>query len=307
MRQFQSVSKPVVTKAAVGTEADVAKVLQTQSNAGQVSSEYGVSARRLIVRGKGEVDKPMRSGVSIIKPNLAMPESVIGTDDRIRVLDPETMPWRMICSLEISGRTGRGIGTGWFAGPKTIITAGHCVYHPNFGGWADEIKIYPGRYGSNFPFPQNSDFQQPIVSSKFDSVEGWVKDLNADYDLAVIHLTEPAGNETGWFSIAVKDDATLDDLLVNISGYPADLDFGRYQYFAASKIAEVKLNRFFYTADTYGGQSGAPVWYQDEADRPVVIGIHSYGVGNFTLNSATRINTDTFQVIKGWIDADNQI
>lgn len=123
----------------------------------------------------------------------------------------------------------------------------------------------------------------------------------------MIHLSEPVGNETGWFSIAVKDEAALSDLLVNVSGYPADRDFGRYQYFAASKIAEVKPSRFFYTADTYGGQSGAPVWYQDEAARPVVIGIHSYGVGTFTLNSATRINADVFQVIKGWIDADNQI
>ena len=267
----------------------------------------GVSGKRLLVQGKGEVDRPTRSFLSIAKPNVLMLESVINTDDRIRVLDPETMPWRMICSLEISARTGRGIGTGWFAGPKTIITAGHCVYHPNFGGWANEIKIYPGRYGSNFPFPQNSDFQKPIVSTQFDSVEGWVTDLNTDFDLAVIHLSEPVGNETGWFSIAVKDEAALSDLLVNVSGYPADRDFGRYQYFAASKIAEVKPSRFFYTADTYGGQSGAPVWYQDEAARPVVIGIHSYGVGTFTLNSATRINADVFQVIKGWIDADNQI
>jgi V8-like Glu-specific endopeptidase len=173
MNPHNSVSKPSVTMAAFEmAEAEVTEVLQSEGSAGQVPPEYGVSAKRLLVRGKGDLEKPTRSSLSIVNPSVLTPESVIGTDDRIRVLDPETMPWRMICSLEISGRTGKGIGTGWFVGPKTIITAGHCVYHPNFGGWANEIKIYPGRYGTNFPFPQKPDFQKPIVSSKFDSVEG---------------------------------------------------------------------------------------------------------------------------------------
>lgn len=108
MRQFQSVSKPFVTKAAFRTEAEVAQVLQTQGNAGQASPEYGVSGKRLLVQGKGEVDRPTRSFLSIAKPNVLMLESVINTDDRIRVLDPETMPWRMICSLEISARNWKG-------------------------------------------------------------------------------------------------------------------------------------------------------------------------------------------------------
>lgn len=279
--------------------------LKTEGSTGEAPSEYGVSARKLLVRGKGELNRPKLSDVSVIQP--PRPETVFDIDDRIRVLDSETLPWRMICSLEIRGTVGGGIGTGWFAGPKTIITAGHCVFHPNLGGWAKEIKIAPGRYGSEFPFPNDATTQKPLVSQKFEALKGWTDDLNTDFDYAVIHLNQPIGNETGWFSIAVQDDATLKGLLVNVAGYPGDRDFGRYQYFASSKIDKILANRFFYEADTYGGQSGGPVWFQDDNDQPVVIGIHSYGRGgDFTLNSATRINADVFQVLKSWIDADNQ-
>ncbi|UIE38401.1 trypsin-like serine peptidase [Leptodesmis sichuanensis] len=268
-----------------------------------------MSARKLLVRGKGEgeLTKSSFSDVSIAAVIQPRPETLIGADNRVRILDSETLPWRMICSLEIRGVTGSGIGTGWFAGPKTIITAGHCVFHPNLGGWAKEIKIAPGRYGAEFPFPKDTTIPRPLASQKFEALKGWTEDLNTDFDYAVIHLNQPIGNETGWFSIAVQDDATLKGLLVNVAGYPGDRDFGRYQYFASSKIDKVLPTRFFYEADTYGGQSGGPVWFQDGTDQPVVIGVHSYGVGgSFTLNSATRINADVFQVLKGWIDADNQ-
>ena len=57
-------------------------------------------------------------------------ETVIGPDDRILVKDTSRFPWRAIAQLEITpqaGNAGPLIGTAWFAGPKTLITAGHCV------------------------------------------------------------------------------------------------------------------------------------------------------------------------------------
>jgi glutamyl endopeptidase len=298
IRQFEIVGNPQNTEIGLGVDIP----LKIKGSTGQSPTEYGVSSQKLIVSGKGELKKPTFSNISVIQPPQA--ETVISIDDRVHVLDSETLPWRMICSLEIQGTIGGAIGTGWFAGPRTIITAGHCVFHPNLGGWAKEIKIAPGRYGSDFPFPKDATISKPLTSQRFEALKGWTEDLNTDFDYAVIHLDQPVANETGWFSIAVQDDATLKGLLVNVAGYPGDRDFGRYQYFASSKIDKVLSNRFFYEADTYGGQSGGPVWFQDDANQPVVIGVHSYGVGgSFTLNSATRINTDVFQVLKNWIDA----
>jgi glutamyl endopeptidase len=298
IRELETVNNPQAPPREVGL------VLKTDGNSGEAPAEYGISAKRLLVRGKGELNKPLIvSDLRVVRGS--MPESVIGPDDRIRVLDSETFPWRMVCSLKINGTVGGGIGTGWFAGPKTIITAGHCVFHPSLGGWAKEIVVFPGRFESEIPFPKNPAYQKPIVSRRFSAVKGWTEDLNTDFDYAAIHIDDPVGTETGWFSIAVLENDALKDLLVNVAGYPADRDFGRNQYFCADKIEKVQSNRFFYAADTYGGQSGGPAWFQDDSDQPVVIGIHSYGVGgSFTLNSATRINDEIFNVLKSWIDAD---
>ncbi len=279
-------------------------ISKTEGNVGQAPTGYGISAQRLLVRGKGELNKTVAApDLRVIRSPGA--ESVIGRDDRTKVLDSETLPWRMICSLRITGTTGGAIGSGWFAGPKTIITAGHCVFHPDLGGWAREITIYPGRFGENFPYPKNPAYTKPTVSSRFSTVRGWTENLNPDFDYAVIHIDDPVGNETGWFSIANLTDDALKGRLINVSGYPGDRDFGRNQYFASDKIEKVQPHRFFYSADTYGGQSGGPAWYQDENDQPVVVGIHSYGVGgSFTINSATRINADVFNIVQDWINAD---
>ncbi|MGB8703129.1 MAG: trypsin-like peptidase domain-containing protein, partial [Thermosynechococcaceae cyanobacterium] len=256
IRQFETVSSPQEAPTEVGV------ILKTDGNSGEAPAEYGISAQRLLVRGKGELNKPrIASDLRVIRGS--MPESIIGSDDRTQVVDSETMPWRMICSLKINGTVGGGIGTGWFAGPKTIITAGHCVFHPNLGGWAKEIVIFPGRFESEIPFPKNPAYQKPIVSRRFSAVKGWTEDKDTNFDYAAIHIDDPVGNETGCFSIAVLDNDDLKGLLVNVAGYPGDRDFGRNQYFAADKIEKVQSNRFFYAADTYGGQSGGPAWFQD--------------------------------------------
>ncbi len=301
IRQLEVVKNPQETPNLAREEVDV--ILKTDGNSGQTPIDYSISAERLLVSGKGELNKPrIVSDLRVIRGS--MPESIIGRDDRTKVIDSENRPWRMICSLKINGRVGGAIGTGFFVAPKIIITAGHCVFHPNLGGWAKEIIISPGRFESEHPFPKNPAYQKPIVSHRFITVKGWTEDQNPDFDYAAIYIDDPIGNETGWFSMAVLDNDALKGRLVNIAGYPGDRDFGRNQYFCADKIDKVQSNRFFYTADSYGGQSGGPCWFQDDNNQPIVIGIHSYGVGgDFTLNSATRITAENFKVLKGWIDA----
>src|ERR1700758_209107 len=106
MIELKSVSKPhspfesaeSVTRAA------------SEGCAGTATAEESRSERHLAVRGKGG---PLR-------PPL---ETVIGRDERVRIVDTDLAPWRMICALRMRGETGPGaIGTGWFIGPKTLLT-----------------------------------------------------------------------------------------------------------------------------------------------------------------------------------------
>src|SRR5262249_41793353 len=59
-------------------------------------------------------------------------ETVHGEDNRIQVQETNKYPYRINASLLITARDGsQWIGTGWFIGNRTLITAGHCVYITN--------------------------------------------------------------------------------------------------------------------------------------------------------------------------------
>jgi hypothetical protein len=99
-------------------------------------------------------------------------EVVIGTDDRVQVKDTEQYPWRASASLLITAAdNSQWIGTGWFISPRTLVTAGHCVYIKNSGvpnrdGWVKKIQVMPGRSGDKLPFGG-------VTATEFYSVKGW--------------------------------------------------------------------------------------------------------------------------------------
>ena len=64
-------------------------------------------------------------------------EIVLGSDDRQMIADTSASPFAWICGLSMTDSTGtQWLGTGWLAAPGLVITAGHCVYLTNQGGWA---------------------------------------------------------------------------------------------------------------------------------------------------------------------------
>ena len=71
-------------------------------------------------------------------------------------------------------------------------------------------------------------------------------------------------------------------------------------------IVRVSERRIFYETDTYGGQSGAPVWIHEmEQSPPLAVGVHAYGVGGtpadlgITANSAPRIIPEVLDRLTG--------
>ena len=72
-------------------------------------------------------------------------ESICGEDDRVQIKAATAPPWRMIAKLLITvGDGGQYVGTGWFISPRTVMTAGHCVFSNRSGGWAKSIRVIPG-------------------------------------------------------------------------------------------------------------------------------------------------------------------
>jgi len=265
------------------------------ATSGQADQTTARATTHFIVKGKRQ--QPLRQPSSPF-------ESILGdVDRRKQILETDLTPWRMICSLEIVGQNGLNyIGTGWLAAPRTVVTAGHCVFDPGeLGGWAQSIKVVPGRNGSDKPL-------DIVESSSFSTTDRWQASQDPDFDYAAIHLDKDLGTKLGTFGMAVLPDADLTNRLVNVSGYPVSPGNGELQYFHANRVNAITGRRLFYDIDTIGGQSGSPVWaYLDGSDDPVVVAIHAYGLGgvpanlHVRANSGPRILVDVLEVIKEWI------
>ncbi|MDB5248319.1 MAG: hypothetical protein JWQ40_2713 [Segetibacter sp.] len=219
-------------------------------------------------------------------------EVIIGVDNRVKISPTTSYPWRAICALKITAQNGsKWIGTGWLISPRTVITAGHCVYMHDEGGWAKSIEVIPAQ----------NDLQRPYFSgssSYLKSVTGWTQSKNRENDYGAIILPSSfrPGDTTGYFGYSVKDDSYLMSSVLNLSGYPGDKG-GDQQWFMALKPKSLSSRVITYDIDTMGGQSGAPVWIK-VGDARYCVGIHTNG--HTSGNSATRIVTAVFDNLKAW-------
>jgi V8-like Glu-specific endopeptidase len=214
-------------------------------------------------------------------------EVIVDQDDREQVTDTSEFPWRCICSLAITAANGeRFIGTGWLAGPNTVLTAGHCVYMHDAGGWVQQIGVYPARNGDDTPYS--------YVSNVFRSVTAWIQNQDSGYDYGAILL--PEATPVGFFGYSSLTDAELSGLLVSLYGYPSDKPqgtlWGHYR-----QLTQVLPRNLRYNIATVGGQSGAPVWDKN-GDQRSVVGIHT--TGDVSGNRATRITDEVFDNIETW-------
>ena len=227
-------------------------------------------------------------------PGIGLP-TVHGVDNRVQITGTSVYPWRVHASLLITARDGSlWIGTGWFIGPHTLMTAGHVVYIKNSGvpgrdGWVRSIQVMPGRNGGSLPYGS-------VTSTSFRSVTGWTTDGDSTYDYGAIIIPTNLGNTVGWFGFGVYSDADLVATVVNISGYPGDKPTGT-QWYDARRVASVGPRKVFYDIDTAGGQSGSAV-YRIVSGGRYGVGIHAYG-GAVT-NSGTRITSSVFANMVAW-------
>ncbi len=227
-------------------------------------------------------------------------ELIIGSDDRVLVTNNEAYPWHCICSLLITAKNGGVyLGTGWLVSPRLLLTAGHCVYMHNEGGWASQIEVIPGRNGASRPFGS-------VITRDLRSVRGWTRDRDRDYDYGAILLPEERrlGEELGWFGFAARTDDHFSGITLNLSGYPGDGGKAGSerqqgtQWFNSREVKDANEKQITYEIDTWGGQSGSPVWEMTSDGSRYGLAIHTWGTT--VSNGATRITREVFDNIINW-------
>jgi V8-like Glu-specific endopeptidase len=247
-------------------------------------------------------------------------ETVIGVDNRTRLLDTQMAPWRMICAIRARWGSRLMVGTGCFIGPDTILTAGHVTYAREFQKLAQQIEVIPG-----LSIERGGGEKRPYGSAMARAVhvhENWKNGFSPRFDVSVIKLDKPLGQQVGWFGLGARP---REELLLNwahVTGYPGEMKEERpagaladtapiqaaQLWHHAAPIEEIENGRLFYKTDTTPGQSGAPVYVLSEAGQygaPQVVGVHAYGSrstpGAIGLaNSGVWIDADMLTKILAW-------
>jgi len=241
-----------------------------------------------------EIDLPRRRN-RLRRPNGL--QNVIGdSDDRVPITDTSRIPARSIAQLRI--QTGIGeerCGTAWLIGPRTLATAAHNLISPDAG---ETVSIVAGL---GFDGTTARGGWHKVVDNTFRQAWRDNPSPNNVNDYAVLKISDPAvGNKFGWFGYANYDDAKFPNMILNIFGYPVDVDHPGYMYASAGRIVRTTSARLFYDCDAGGGMSGGPVVARF-GEKRIAVGIHV--AGGTSSNVATRITASAFSLFeehKNW-------
>lgn len=214
-------------------------------------------------------------------------EYVIGRDDRQRLSPAAT---QMVWVYGERGRTGWGC-SGSFIGSRVILTAAHCLYNHDAGGWASYVQVVPGRDGNSAPFGGIDAYDLYIPIGYADQRPGSIESVFYDYGLII--LSTNVGDLAGALGVGILSDASLRSPTFEpfTVGYPGDKPTGTQWGTITSAFLQVTEDLLFTDLDIYGGQSGSPVMRWDDL---AIVGVVSFGIpylGQPT-NFARRINHD---------------
>jgi V8-like Glu-specific endopeptidase len=305
------VPKPPVDPGELVVPASVAKPMRIEGGSGEPMPGVSPFAAELIYAPGPAKPEERRS---------AQLETVIGVDNRTRILDTQMSPWRMVCAIRARWGSRLMVGTGCFIGPDTVLTAGHVVFTREFQRPAQHVEIIPG-----LSIDRAGVEKRPYEHAMGRVVqvhEHWMSSFSPRFDVAVIKLDRPLGQRVGWFGVESRARENLVNHWAHVSGYPGEMKEERPKgatadlapqiasqlWHHAAPIEQVENGRMFYKTDTTPGQSGAPVYLLPEERQygaPLVVGVHAYGAratpGAMGLaNSGVWIDGAMFEKIRGW-------
>lgn len=273
-------------------------------------------------RDQPDISRTLRHlrGLGVADPAIDLPdaEKVVGADGRIApgALERDLYPWVRICRIRMRCPDQGGvpsrehcIGTGWFAGPKTIITAGHVVFDNDWPGrssispaWGAAADIWIGYHrGTALAHALSTDFR--VASAWWDYLHNRpvASEKRLQTDLGCIQLSEPLSDLTGFFDVTAIKDRDVTGREITVAGYPIDRDDAQVLHSGKGPVKDRSGEIFYHHADTGNGQSGAPVWLSETSAQPSIVGIHTGGDTSQGRNWAVLVTPAVKALIAGWV------
>jgi V8-like Glu-specific endopeptidase len=239
----------------------------------------------------------LRERTPSAEPAERQAENVVLVDDRVR-LNPLRFPYNCVCHLRMTFRgLGAFVGTGFFVGRRTILTAGHNVYDREAKA-ALQIEVRLGQDGSPL-------HPTPILATprNLATTKEYMESGDCAADFGAILFDRDVADE--WMGFDAANDDDLRGLTVHVVGYPGKSEpppgwQANTMWGHARQLLDPSATQLFYDIDTSRGQSGSPVFYVGSAGDVFAVGIHNQGFDRQSRNRATRINEAVFNLIKGW-------
>jgi V8-like Glu-specific endopeptidase len=308
-------------------------------------AEPGRVAHRGIPHGLPEPDRrrpgqgerlPRSAGLTMLERCRMEPETalleVIPPDTRRRVSEADTtgLPHRWICYLREPNADpsvrSYGMGTGVLVGPRHVLTSAHVLVSEKDPSKTvgSRLRVQPARNGDHQPFPEVKVRGWRVDPRWIRKVGAhWRVQARFDYGLVVLEKDVSGWKHPGLGECSLAywgaPDICFPQTEVGLAadkvagqdawsaGYPGDREPGTMHGGAGQITYDNHRGVLMHTIDTYGGQSGAPIWIKRHG-MWCLVGIHSRGgrwavVGGRavpTHNAAVLVSFDVLRQVEEW-------
>lgn len=306
-----SVAAPVATHPEASVTFDLIGDRATESALAPLSASAGTGMMSSTTRLSQEALSGLSEANSIypeyemgersVTPELFVPFSVIGEDERVAVINTTTFPERAVVQILFESGFGLSLCSGTMVSPDTVLTAAHCIHSGTLSGRPySDFLVIPARNTGSSPFGECRARRAFVLA-------GWTGSLTAEdaryYDLGALKLDCQVGDATGWLGVGLLDEQQVGAPTV-VRGYANDKAPQGRQWQSEDSLRILWELKGFYQNDTYGGTSGAPVYLA--ADDSVLVGVHTNGVHGeppwSDHNAFSRITPDRLARITQWIE-----
>ena len=252
--------------------------------------------------------------------NVALATEEISSDKRTEITNPKRWPYLGTAKMIMTyynlrdNETGNlctvtYAGTAFLEAPNLAVTAAHCCYldatnvsevddsldNPRF---PDKIEFYFG-CDKESNINQGSSYNHYAKAKKISIEYSYYNSSNSQHDWAAIVLDRSIGNDFGWYGKISNWYEYNHDIYS--WGYPGDKPEGTIW---ETKGHLLGSDEFEYTYDlqTYGGQSGSPIFMENSSGDTYVCGIHTWHKNDDSASGGTRINSLIFGYLNSFVE-----